>query len=573
MGEIERRGGARLSASKLAAGDSVSAPNRRSPMRRARLLSPPLLLTVGLTFLLSAFIAAHALGDPSLVSRLLIDPAGENDGDTFACSVASAGDVNGDGYDDLVIGANYYPSLSGQGRAYLFLGGPAIDPVADLVIPAPSGGAGWFGISVASAGDFNADGYSDIIVGARNAPLAGKAFIYYGGPSLDATPDLTLTGESTGSYTWFGNSVAPAGDVNGDGFDDLIVGAPAYGSTQAGRVYIFHGGSAPDAIPDGVFTGPTANDKLGWVVGSAGDMNADGYSDVFATAPRYYAGGTDPGAAYVWFGGPGFDAVAELTIHGSALTDRVSDAANAGDVNADGFSDLVIARQDRAEVFLGGPSPNAAPDLTITGAFTSAAGAADLNGDGVDDLVLGASGDDTVGTNAGRVSVYFGGSSVDAIEDMHFVGDQANRFFGRDVATARQVDGPGPADLIVAAAQLDPEELGYDTGRAYVYANSFETTAAPVTPSSGLEFLGPRPNPSGKDVNLVLELDHRVPVRITVYDLAGHEVARPIADEWLEGRVSRTWRPRALPSGVYYLSARLGDRAQVRKLVWLGQSP
>jgi hypothetical protein len=93
----------------------------------------------------------------------------------------------------------------------------------------------------------------------------------------------------------------------------------------------------------------------------------------------------------------------------------------------------------------------------------------------------------------------------------------------------------------------------------------------PVTPASGLEFVGPRPNPSGKDVNLVLELDHSVPVRITVYDLAGHEVARPVADEWLVGRVTRTWQPRALPSGVYYISARLGNREQVRKFVWLGQ--
>jgi len=66
-------------------------------------------------------------------------------------------------------------------------------------------------------------------------------------------------------------------------------------------------------------------------------------------------------------------------------------------------------------------------------------------------------------------------------------------------------------------------------------------------------------------------LDHSVPVRITVYDVAGHEVARPVADEWLVGRVTRTWRPGSLPSGVYYVSAKLGDREQVHKLVWLGR--
>jgi hypothetical protein len=538
-------------------------------MPRARFVSPPLLITVALTITL--FIAARASIAAPVSSRLLIDPAGEGDGDTFGTSVASAGDVNGDGYDDVIVGAFRYPGGGGVGRAYLYLGAPAMASVPALVLAAPSGGSGWFGTSVASAGDFNGDGYGDFIVGARYAGgIPGKAFIYFGGPSLDATPDLTLIGESAASGTWFGSSVASAGDLNGDGFDDVIVGAPNYGPSQTGRVYVFFGGSAPDAVPDRVFTGPAAGDYLGWVVGSAGDMNGDGYPDVFATAPRYYAGGTNPGAAYVWFGGPAFDTIADLTLHGSVLSDRIYDSANAGDVNADGFADLLVDRLDRAEVFFGGPTLDAVPDLTIPGSFGSVAGAADVNGDGVDDFVLGASGDDTGGADAGRVSVYFGGSAVDAIEDMHFTGDSPNRMFGRAVALAKRIDGPGPADLIVGAAQLDPEELGYDTGRAYVYANSFETTSVPMTPASGLEFVGPQPNPAGKDVNFVLELDHSVPVRITVYDIAGHEVARPVADEWLAGRVTRAWRPEGLTAGIYYVNARLGDREQVRKLVWLG---
>src|SRR5262245_51813271 len=149
-------------------------------MHRARL--------VVLLFAIS-LLAAPPIGASSISSRVLIDPIGENNADFFGTSVASVGDVNGDGYDDVLVGAFRYPEIGSIGRAYLVVGGPTMDAVADLVIPAPPNGAGWFGISVASAGDFNGDGYPDFIVGAQQAGNEGKAFVFYGGPSLDTTPD------------------------------------------------------------------------------------------------------------------------------------------------------------------------------------------------------------------------------------------------------------------------------------------------------------------------------------------------------------------------------------------------
>ena len=89
------------------------------------------------------------------------------------------------------------------------------------------------------------------------------------------------------------------------------------------------------------------------------------------------------------------------------------------------------------------------------------------------------------------------------------------------------------------------------------------------TPVAGLRFVGPRPNPAWNEVILALELDRAVPVRVTVYDIAGREVARPIADERLVGRVTRAWRPVGLPSGVYYVRADLGDRREIRKMIWV----
>jgi hypothetical protein len=356
-------------------------------MRRAGPARLP--LPFAILVAVALFVEPRAGAALPITSRILIDPAGEHTGDVFGCSVAWVGDVNGDGYDDLLVGAFRYPEIASVGQAYLFFGGPAIDSVADLVIPAPAGGSGWFGVSVASAGDFNGDGSPDFIIGAQQAGYEGKAFIYYGGPSLDATPDFTLTGESTGALTAFGASVASAGDMNEDGFDDVIVGAPWYGGggNKPGRAYVFFGGAAPDAVPDRVFSGAGFYDQLGTVVGSAGDLNGDGHPDLFASAPNSDVGVLNAGAIYVWFGGPVFDTTPDLTLLGSGVNE------------------------------------------------------------------------------------HFGGSGVDTLEDLYYVGNDPRAGIGLGIAGGGHVDGPGPSDLI-ASAYWDPEAIGYNMGRVYVFATS-----------------------------------------------------------------------------------------------------
>jgi hypothetical protein len=446
-------------------------------MQRARLVRRPLRwrlsqLSIAVLVAVALFAGPRVDASSSITSHILIDPVGENFGDVFGSSVAWVGDVNGDGYDDLLIGAFHYPETTSIGQAYLYFGGPALDAVADLVIPAPAGGGGLFGASVAPAGDFNGDGYPDFIIGAPQAGSEGRAFIYYGGPSLDAIPDVTLIGESTGSLTMFGSSVASVGDVNGDGFDDVIVGAPHYGTTSGewdGRAYVFFGGAVPDAVPDRVFSAVGAQDQLGTVVGSAGDMNGDGHPDLFASAPYNDTPVLNAGALYVWFGGPGFDATPDLVLHGSGVNERLSlTAANAGDVNNDGVSDLIGAEKDHVYVWFGGSSPNPIADLTFAGSYSSVAGAGDVNGDGVADFAVGAPND--VSGGLGRVSVYFGGSAVDTLEDLYYVGDSGGDI-GLCIAGGGHVDGPGPSDLIVSA-YYDPDSIGYNQGRVYVIANS-----------------------------------------------------------------------------------------------------
>jgi len=296
----------------------------------------------------------------------------------FGYSVASAGDVNGDGHPDLII------AEAGTGKAYLYYGGPFIDNVADLTLTVSGlayavssagdmngdgyadvavvgssnvsiffGGASPnsvvdltlpYGTSVAPAGDVNGDGFGDVIVGAESDGTGGKAYVYFGGSSPDAVADLTLTGEASGDS--FGHSVG-AGDVNGDGKSDLIVGAPYNdtGGVDAGRAYVFYGGSSPDAVADLTFTGAAAGDRFGFGVSSAGDMNGDGSADVVVGAPRNDAVATDAGRAYVFFGGVGADATADLTMSGAAAYDNFGDAVSSADMNGDGHPDVIVAAE------------------------------------------------------------------------------------------------------------------------------------------------------------------------------------------------------------------------------------
>jgi hypothetical protein len=289
----------------------------------------------------------------------------------FGYSVSTAGDVNADGYADVVVGSPYYNSY--QGRAYLFHGGPAMvstNPTADLVLSEAATG-NQFAWSVASAGDVDGDGYPDAIVGARGYnSYQGRAYIYRGGPTMDATADLTLSGQGTQNY--FGNSVAPAGDVDGDGYADALVGAFGYNGSR-GRVYLYRGGPSLDTTADLLLDGEAAGDasRFGFSVASAGDVDRDGYGDLLIGA--YYWSGA-AGKAYLYRGGPAMDTLADLALYGAgSLAGYFGySAASAGDVNGDGYADMVVgaygenSSNGRAYLFRGGAALDAASDLTMS---------------------------------------------------------------------------------------------------------------------------------------------------------------------------------------------------------------
>ena len=272
-------------------------------------------------------------------------------GAQFGYSVSSAGDVNGDGYSDVVVGAvDYDNGLTDEGAAFVYLGsssGVSTTAATQLESNQAYAELGW---SVASAGDVNGDGYSDLIVGVRyydnGQTNEGAAFIYHGSSSGLST---TITGqlESNQAGAEFGRSVSTAGDVNGDGYSDVIVGALNYdnGQTDEGAAFVYHGSSSGiSTTASAQLEQNQASAMLGHSVSSAGDVNGDGYSDVIVGAWAYDNGQTNEGAAFVYHGSSsGISTTASAQLESNQLDANISCVSSAGDVNGDGYSDIIIA--------------------------------------------------------------------------------------------------------------------------------------------------------------------------------------------------------------------------------------
>jgi hypothetical protein len=303
----------------------------------------------------------------------------------FGQSVASAGDVNGDTFDDIIVGAYAYDNGQGnEGAVFVWYGsnsglGPNGNPAnADWMA---EGDQDWaaFGVAVGTAGDVNGDNCDDVIVGAywydHGQSNEGAAFAWYGssgGLGLNGTPaNADWTAEGNQDNAWFGSAVATAGDVNGDTFDDVVVGAVQYshGQSAEGQVFVYHGsGAGLSPTPNWTAESNQADARLGADVGTAGDVNNDGYDDLAVGAAQYDQGQQDEGRLYVYHGsaaglGLGPDWTAEGDQEG---VDFGLSAGTAGDVNDDGYGDLIVGamyysngqvNEGRAFAYYGGPPP------------------------------------------------------------------------------------------------------------------------------------------------------------------------------------------------------------------------
>lgn len=385
------------------------------------------------------------------------------------------------------------------------------------------GELGDFGYKVRNAGDLNGDGINDLVAGApfdsKQGLNSGRAFVWFGGQEMTGAPDLIL--DDSNGQDFFGFAVAGVGDVDNDGFDDLAIGAPGADRPAGvvGVVYLYRGGTNMDATVDRELLGTIGGERFGWSIAPAGDMDRDGTDDFVVGAPYNDAAGIDVGRAYLFVGensmstiGPAADRIYSGEAGGGPTnnTNFEDFAPDAVAIQGPGFGFSVCDMHDfrgdgRAAIAVGAPGQNGAqgraylfvassstgqlPSATPLVTFTNdtsneefgwaVASGGFIDTDGNADLLISAPG--TSG-NRGTVHVFEGAASPPATDAAanfeRFAGVSGDRF-GHAVAGVGDAQG-GARNWIVGAPRHDT--AGLDAGRVYLYdgTNTSPTTVGPV---------------------------------------------------------------------------------------------
>ena len=472
--------------------------------------------------------------------HLIATMTGEKTGDKFSV-VAGVGDVNGDGYDDVLVG------VPGGNYAKLYFGGSPFDTLADLrFAPEPQG---FFGYSVAGGGDVNGDGFPDIVIGAPyytpgppyHLDYAGRAYVFFGGSQMDTIPDVTM--EGTVFRSMLGNSVSFAGDVNKDGYDDIIIGAPFDGSYAQGRAYIYFGGADMDSIADVSIEGQECFDMLGESVSGVGDVNGDGFDDILIGAPQDLKG--ESGKAYLFLGGHEINfenskRFVDQSIPQYGSFGRI--VARLGDINKDGFSDFGILSDWVISIYFGNTIVDSIPELTLIpdGNFGYLGGLGDINKDGFDDFVAVSK----------YVNIYFGNTSLDTIPDISL------SFWATPVCGLVDINGDSYIDIGFGRGG------GWDPiGKVYIYSygigNKVERKKDTNYPEE-FKLNQNYPNPFNCSTTISYNLYFPSFVRLEIYNYSGQKIKILVSEKQKSGSYNIIWNGKDLndqsvSSGIYFV--------------------
>jgi hypothetical protein len=512
----------------------------------------------------------------------------------FGASIAPVRNFRGTGEVDLLIGAyDRSGSIGSPGWAYMYYGGSLLDSLWDVQYRGEQGRVGdWtgYGQAVSSAGDFNGDGYEDIIIGsphyddpASSTGDDGRIYLYKGGPTPDTIPLWHLDTPHTYGAT-FGYSVACIGDLNKDGCGDIIAGAPndigPYGQGFTGGAYIFLGDSTnPNSIIDYELYGRSNQEGFGWRVNGLGDINGDSYPEITVGSPGGY------GKVYIYSGNSPFDTTCDYLLQGRYDNGRFGQSISHGDFNNDGYEDVIVGEYGynnntgRAYIYLGGASPDTVPDLILNGTKTGecfgyqVCGARDLNGDSIDDWIISAPWHtNATDSFAGRIIIYYGKTLLDTAIALSFTGNYYKSRIGTNVSSLADINNDSKNEFTVkwgSSASGLPSNIK-------IYQIDVNGVAGQGTDENKIKdiYIKCYPNPFSERTRFTYKLPNDGYIKLSIYNITGQLVKTIEKGFKKVGNYEIEWSGTGdnglkLNSGIYFYRIDSGGFSITKKMVLL----
>ena len=464
--------------------------------------------------------------------QLLATMTGEKTGDMFSV-VSGVGDVNGDGYDDVLVGTRY------GNYAKLYFGGAPFDTIADLRFT---------GVNIGAAGDVNGDGYDDILV-----LNAHKVYLYFGGSDMDTIADFEFEGEYY--QEMFGTTLTGVGDVNGDGFDDFMISSSYNWYDGMGRMYLFFEGTSLDNVPSITFVSDKMEDFFGYSGCGGIDINCDGFDDIIISSPAQLIA-ADSGKVMIYFGGAEMDSIADIILPGTDI-DFGKIIANAGDLNGDEISDFLISSLQYVHLYLGIDSLIVIPASNMGfGGFISVGAGGDINNDGFDDFLIGNTNyRNSADVMVGQIRGYYGAAALDTLCDFCMEGETKWGEFSKYITIVGDINGDGFDEVLIGAPKFS--DYQNPQGKVYVYSytegNVIDELRNRIKPQR-FQLFQNYPNPFNIKTRIDFIIDRPSNVNLVIYNPIGQKVQTLIDNELDKGWYSYIWDAKEMANGIYLCS-------------------